>query len=192
MDSNNTSQPMTDEVELMLANARLRDELEPYRDESIESAATGRMPLRQENEYLESILAWERAPAIPIARWFDPVLTLPASDSLSDTELGLKLHDTIALLFSQGIVLSHTDHLSDRELYRVIARDVLPCCEKKIEPTRQGVPRNTLQWRCVEDNETWLSYYADAVERRRFQEEFQVELPVKRIPRYPRQLPGGR
>ncbi|MEM1226349.1 MAG: hypothetical protein AAGJ40_11670 [Planctomycetota bacterium] len=192
MDGKRSSQPMIDEVELMLANARLRDELEPYRDESIDSTATSRMPLQQENEYLESILAWERAPAIPIAQWFEPELVLPASDELTDQQLGVQLHGVIEKLFSQGIVLSYTDHLSDRQLYHVIARDILPCCEKKLEPTRLGAPRKTLQWRCVEDNETWLAYYADPVERRRFQEEFEVELPAVKEPLYQRKLPGNR
>ncbi|MEM6979228.1 MAG: hypothetical protein AAF539_06125 [Planctomycetota bacterium] len=189
METDHTSEPMLDEVELMIANARLRDELEPYRDESVDSTASYRMPLHQENEYLESILAWERAPAIPIARWFEPELSLPPVDSLNDNQVALRLHDTIERLFSQGIILSHTDHLSDRELYRVLVCDVLPCCEKKLEPSRHGGPRKTLQWRCVEDNETWLAYYADPVERRRFQEEFDVELPPVRVARYPRNLP---
>ena len=35
MNMRDTRRQMIDEVELLLANARLRDELEPYRDESI-------------------------------------------------------------------------------------------------------------------------------------------------------------
>lgn len=192
MDMSETSQPMIDEVELMIANARLRDELEPYRDDSIEPFTTCRMPLRQENEYLQSILAWERAPAIPIANWFEPALTLPPPDSLNDEALAHCLHQTIERLYSQGIVLSFTDHLSDRELYRVIACDILTCCEKKLDAGSPGGPRKALEWRCVEDNETWLSYYADPVERRRFQEEYQVELPPVQVAAFPRKLPGNR
>ncbi|WP_146579113.1 hypothetical protein [Neorhodopirellula pilleata] len=182
-----TSRPMIDEVDLMIDNARLRDELEPYRDESIDDPTTRRMPLKQENEYLASILAWERAPALPIRDWFDPPLSIPAPESLDDTALEATLIDTLVRLQSQNIVLSCTDHLSDRELYTLICRDILSCCEKKL-----ASPGNELEWRCIDDNETWLAYYATPVERRRFQEEFQVDLPESRPLSRRRNLPGIR
>ena len=185
MDMSETSRPTIDKVDLMIANARLRDELEPYRDDSIEAQTTRRMPLHKENEYLESILAWERAPALPIAQWFEPELRLPAADSLSDQEVAETLDRVIAELYSKNIVLSFTDHLSNRELYQVIVRDILPSCEKKVD-----MPGKVLEWRCIEDDEIWLSYYADAVERRRYQEEFQTKLPPVRVTRFPRRLPG--
>ncbi|TWT56370.1 hypothetical protein CA85_41830 [Allorhodopirellula solitaria] len=175
---------MIEEVDLMIDNARLRDELEPYRDDSIDDPAMARMPLKLENEYLSSILAWERAPALPIRDWFNPPLHIPPPESLADDSLTARLHETIERLHSQSIVLTCTDHLSDRELYRLIYRDILPCCEKKIDGTG-----NQLEYRCVDDTETWLTYYADAVERRRFQEEHQIELPIARKPRYRRELP---
>ncbi|MEM9365080.1 MAG: hypothetical protein AAGD07_03720 [Planctomycetota bacterium] len=173
-----------DEVDLLIANARLRDELEPYRDEAVDTTAAGRMTLAEENEYLASILAWERAPALPIAQWFDPPLRIPAPDQLDEEQLSLILQQTVERLYSQRIVLSCTDHLSNRQLYGVIYRDILPCCEKKL-PSRG----NVLEWRCVNDDETWLTFYADAVERRRFQEEHCVEPPPRQRPRYRRRLP---
>ncbi|WP_146514247.1 hypothetical protein [Rubripirellula amarantea] len=178
-----TSQPTIDEVDLLLANARLRDELEPYRDESIDTS-TGRMNLRTENEYLASMLAWERAPALPIASWFTPVLELPPPDSLDDDSLNELLSATIEKLYSQKVVLRFTDHLSNRELYKIIYRDILPCCEKKVE-----IPGKFLEWRCFEDTDTWLRYYADAVERRRYQEEHDVRMPPSERPKYRRDLP---
>jgi hypothetical protein len=184
MDTSETSRPATDEVDLLLANARLRDELEPYRDESIDDSSVARMSLRTENEYLASMLAWERAPALPIASWFTPVLELPSPDLLNDAALTRLLYDTIGQLFSEGIVLCCTDHLSDRELYKIIYRDILPCCEKKVE-----LPGKFLEWRCIEDHDTWLRYYADAVERRRFQEEYNVDIPASETPQYKRNLP---
>ncbi|MCC9644872.1 hypothetical protein LOC71_21560 [Rhodopirellula sp. JC740] len=179
-----TSQPMIDEVDLILTNARLRDELEPYRDESIDDPTTRSMPLQQENEYLASILAWERAPALAIAHWFDPPLQIPSPDSMDDSALADELRQTIQKLHSQNIKLTYTDHLSDRELYRVIYRDILPACEKKID-----VPGKCLEWRCLDDNDTYLTYYATPVERRRYQEEHQAELPKAKRPRHRRRLP---
>ena len=185
MDTSETSRRTIDEVDLLLANARLRDELEPYRDESIDDPSVTRMSLRTENEYLASMLAWEKAPALPIASWFTPAMELPPPDSLDDEQLTSLLLTTVDRLYSQKVVLRFTDHLSDRELYKIIYRDILPCCEKKVE-----LPGKFLEWRCIEDNETWLRFYADAIERRRFQEEHDVDLPTSEMPRFKRNLPG--
>jgi len=184
MDTSETRRAAVDEVELLLANARLRDELEPYRDESIDDASVTRMSLRTENEYLASMLAWERAPALPIASWFTPVMELPSPDALDDDALSSLLTDTIARLYAEKVVLCYTDHLCDRELYKIIYRDILPCCEKKVE-----LPGKYLEWRCIEDNETWLRFYADAIERRRFQEEHDVDIPPSEQPKYKRNMP---
>ena len=185
MDTSDTSRRAVDEVDLLLANARLRDELEPYRDESIDDPSVNRMSLRTENEYLASMLAWERAPALPIASWFTPVLELPSPDSIDDATLSTLLHDTIERLYKERVVLCFTDHLSDRELYTTIYRDILPCCEKKVE-----LPGKYLEWRCISDNETWLRFYADHIDRRRYQEIHEVEIPAQETPRYHRNLPG--
>ncbi len=185
MDMRETRRQAIDEVELMLANARLRDELEPYRDESIESSIN-RMSLQAENEYLASMLAWERAPALPISDWFSPPLHLLPPDALGDSQLAHRLKKTVAKLYSMNIVLRCTDHLCDRELYTIIYRDILPCCEKKVD-----VPGKALEWMCVEDTETWLRYYASPVERRRYQEEHDCELPPSETPKHRRQLPGN-
>lgn len=185
MDTSETSRRAVEEVDLLLANARLRDELEPYRDESIDDPSVTRMSLRTENEYLASMLAWERAPALPIASWFTPTLEIPSPDSLSDERLTMLLLDTIDQLFAQNIVLRFTDHLSDRELYTIIYRDILPCCEKKVE-----IQGKHLEWYCIDDNDSWLRFYADAIERRRYQEEHDVEIPASETARYKRNLPG--
>ncbi|MFN9911151.1 MAG: hypothetical protein ACK53L_01125, partial [Pirellulaceae bacterium] len=60
--------PFTDEVDQLLLNAQLRDELEPYIDESVDLLPVRQLPLATENEFLQSMLAWERAPVLPISR----------------------------------------------------------------------------------------------------------------------------
>jgi hypothetical protein len=92
-------------------------------------------------------------------------------------------------LFEQRIVLDFTDHLSDRELYCLIYRDILPCREKKID-----VPDNYLHWDCADvggDATTWLRYYATEEERLAWIEdvEFDEPLPAAEKPPYPRRLP---
>lgn len=174
------------EVELLLKNAQLRDELEPFLDESVDVLTAKVMSIEEENEFLESILAWERAPSLPIAKWFEPELILPSPDSMSDAEVSSLLWRTIHQLYSQKIALDFTDHLSDRQLYCLLARDILPVYQKKISGTR-----NFLHWHCLDDDdmECWLMYYANDDEREQWALESGLDLPPRKPLPFPRQMP---
>ncbi len=179
--------PLPDEVEHLLRNAELRNELEPYFDESIRSVNVEELPTPMENEFLASMLAWERAPILPIAQWFEPELRLPHPDTLDNGQLRDLLWDTIHKLHDRRIVLDFTDHLSDRELYCLIYRDILPCCEKKIDSLN-----NYLHWDCADmggDPTVWLRYYASESERLAWADDFGDSLPPAEEPPYRRELP---
>ena len=183
----NRSRPHPDEVEHLLLNARLRDELEPFFDESICRVNVEEVPTPVENEYLASMLAWERAPVLPVGQWFEPELKLPHPDTLDDAALRQHLWDAIHKLYDKRIVLDFTDHLADRELYRVIYRDILPSPEKKID-----APANYLHWDCADiggDPQVWLRYYASEKERSDWAEDFEGPMPESEQPPYPRKLP---
>src|SRR5437868_7884486 len=122
--------PHPEEVDHLLRNAELRNEIEPYLDEAVLQLNHEEVPTPVENEFLASMLAWERAPILPIYQWFSPELRLPAPDKLNDRDLLRVLRDTIAKLYEKRVVLDFTDHLTDRELYRLIWRDILPSPEK--------------------------------------------------------------
>ncbi|MFN9413356.1 MAG: hypothetical protein ACK57V_13395 [Pirellula sp.] len=178
--------PAESEVDLLLKNAQLRDELEPYLDESVDLVTLRQMSLSEENEFLASILAWERAPTLPISQWFEPELKLPNPESMSDAQVKQLLWQTIGQLYDQRVVLDLTDHLSDRQLYCLIARDILPSYEKRIADHR-----NYLHWHCLQENdmECWLKYYATDCEREQWQEENDGELPPREAPPFSRQMP---
>ncbi len=178
--------PMANEVDLLLRNAQLRDELEPYLDEAVNMVSIRNMSLAEENDFLASILAWERAPTLPISQWFEPELRLPKPDSLSDAQVHGLLWQTIHQLHSQRIVLDFTDHLTDRQLYCLIIRDILPAYEKRI-----AEHRNYLHWHCLDDNdmEGWLRFYATEEERNQWESENECELPPQESPPCPRQMP---
>lgn len=182
--------PKTDEVDQLLRNAQLRDELEPFFDESIAMFNNRELPTKVENEFLASMLAWEKAPVLPISRWFDPELVLPHPDSLSAEQLHELLWDTIRKLYEQRIVLDFTDHLTDRQLYSLIFRDILPANEKRIEN------RNSfLHWDCANtecEPEVWLRYYATEEERQLWAEEEHEELPPAEDPPFKRRMPHQR
>ncbi|MGO8690439.1 MAG: hypothetical protein ACLQLG_12525 [Thermoguttaceae bacterium] len=179
--------PKPDEVEQLLRNAELRDELERYLDESISRVNVQHWTLAAENEFLASMLAWEQAPILPIYRWFEPDLRLPRAESLSDDDLHQILWDVVRKLFLKRIVLDFTDHLSDRELYRLIYRDILPAREKKLD-----YPNSYLHWDCTGsggDSEVWLRYYASDEEREEWAEAYRQPLPPRTPLPYPRNLP---
>ncbi len=122
----NSRRPQPDEVDQLLRNAELRDELERYFDESISRVNVQHFSLAAENEFLAAMLAWEQAPVLPIYRWFEPELRPPRPESLGDADLHRILWEVVRKLSQRRIVLDFTDHLNDRELYRLVFRDILP------------------------------------------------------------------
>jgi hypothetical protein len=180
---------LMNEVDQLLLNARLRDEIEPFVDESLTLLETRRMPLELENEFLASMLAWEKAPVLPIRQWFDPELHLPSPETMSDEQLHQQLHQVIGRLYEKNIVLEFTDHLSDRELMCLIIRDILPAQEKQISHLDC-----VLHWQCIDeeiDEEAWLRYYATDGQRASWADDNQpLRLPPREALPYPRRLPG--
>jgi hypothetical protein len=179
--------PQPEEVDHLLRNAELRDAIEPFLDESIQRLNVAEMPTPLENEFLASMLAWEQAPIVPIAQWFEPELKLTPPDQLDDDMLHAALWNAIDRLYSRRIVLDFTDHLSDRQLYCLIVRDILPCPEKKID-ARNGY----LHWDCSETGGTpddWLRYYASDEDRALWLEEAGGDLPPREVPPFPRLMP---
>jgi hypothetical protein len=175
------------DVDELMRNAELRNELEPFYDESISRIDVQHWPLALENEFLASMLAWEQAPVLPIYRWFEPELRPPRPGVLGDECLHEILWDVIHKLYEKRIVLDFTDHLSDHELYCLIYRDILPSREKKIESAR-----NYLHWDCAGasgDPDVWLRYYATDEERDAWAETYHLTPPAPSVPPYPRQLP---
>lgn len=178
------------EIDELLLNAELRNELERYYDESLFVIDTQRMTTRSENEYLRSILAWEQAPILPICQWFEPELILPPHDSLSDMEIAEKLQLTLQRLYDRNIVLDFTGHLSDRQLYCLIARDILPEKEKRL-----AIANTFLHWQCIDpvvEEENWLRFYADDEERWQWQDETGLPLPPTESLPFPRTHPRRR
>lgn len=176
------------EFDALMRNAELRNALEPFFDDAILHINSDEIPTEVENDYLEGMLAWERAPVLPIAQWFTPELTLPPPDRLDDEQLHEQLWDVVQRLYDRRIVLDFTDHLNDRQLYCLIYRDILPSPEKKVD-----LPTSYLHWDCSDasgDPETWLRYYATPEERETWLEENDVaELPPSETVPFPRRLP---
>jgi hypothetical protein len=180
--------PDPEEVDCLIRNAELRDAIEPFLDEAVFEIDFRGLPTEAENRFLESMLAWEQAPLVPIARWFEPVLAMQPACTLDDEQVHDRLWKTIDALYSKRIVLDHTDHLSDRDLYSLIRRDILPAAVKRVE-----LPDNFFHWDCgatdADDISIWLIYYASDLEREQWSLEEGREPPPRQIPPHPRMLP---
>ena len=179
--------PKPDDVEHLLLNAQLRDALEPLYDESIGRVNAELMSTSKENDFLQSMLEWERAPILPICQWFTPALELPPPDSLYENQLHAVLYKTIRGLFEKHVVLDFADHLTDRQLYCLIYRDILPAHEKMIQRRH-----NYLHWDCANTDgkpDVWLRYYASEEDRQAWQEETNGLLPPLEDPPFRRRLP---
>lgn len=180
--------PDPEEVECLLRNAELRDAIEPFLDESIEEIDFRSLPTPVENQYLESMLAWERASLLPVSHWVTPPLILPPAHSLDDGSLRQELWQLIERLFEMRVVLDFTDHLSDRDLYALIRRDILPTPIKRVD-----LPDNYFHWDCSAsesgDLTSWLAYYASDDEREEWAVAEGRDPPPRLVPAYPRALP---
>jgi hypothetical protein len=180
--------PDPEEVDCLIRNGELRTAIEPYLDESIWEIDFRGLPTPVENRFLESMLAWELAPTVPIARWFDPPLALQPACTLDDEQLRERLWRVVEQLYSKRVVLDFTDHLSDRELYALIRRDILPATVKHVD-----LPDNYFHWDCSatdgDDPSVWLTFYASDEEREAWRLEEGREPPPREVPPYPRALP---
>ncbi|MDO4569791.1 MAG: hypothetical protein Q4D38_05360 [Planctomycetia bacterium] len=177
----------SDDVEAMIRNAELRCELEPYYDDSITQLEERKLPLEEENNYLEMMLAWETAPVLPIAEWFNPPLRPRNPAQLSKVELAEELQRLLCLLYEKKIVLDFTNHLSDEELYLLICLDILPSREKMLL-VRDGY----LHWDCAnvgENQMVWLTYYATEEEREAWEEATGECAPMRLPEPFPRDVP---
>jgi hypothetical protein len=180
--------PDPEEVDCLLRNGELRTAIEPYLDEAVWEIDFRQLPTEAENRFLESMLAWELAPLAPVARWFDPPLAMQPACTLDDEQIRDRLWEVIELLHAKRIVLDYTDHLSDRELYALIRRDILPAPLKRVD-----LPDNFVHWDCsasLEGDQTvWLTYYASDEEREEWGREEGRDPPPRLVPPHPRALP---
>ena len=177
----------------LVRNGELRTELAPYADESLTRVDTSGWTTEKENQYFASMLVWEKAPSLPVYKWFEPALIPPPVWKVSDEELPRLLNDLVNKLYEKNIVLDYTDHLSDRELYEIIVHKILPQDVKKTDQ-----PDVYHHWDCsrigdcddeLEDSRIWLTYYADDKQREESRAAYGDRIPQKQIPSHHRDFP---
>lgn len=122
---------------------------------------------------------------------------LPSPEDMSDAAIGAVLWRVIIALAKHRVFLKWTNHLSDRELYAVLWRDVLR--EEWSEETPVIAGSDPGAWHVDlpgDDPEStnFLTYYASEKDREDWKREFpDVVLPARQTPQYDRDdnLPGA-
>jgi hypothetical protein len=151
--------------------AKLRQELEKLGGSTMSLDA---MPADMEEEFLRQVLEYETAEPISLFRLIENSgLEIPEPDDLDDAPLAVKLKEIVERMASLGAYVLHTNHLTDRELYRYLYADGLreeavlfpenPSYAYMIDLTGSGSDT---------DNQTYLKYYADEEHRKRWSQDW--------------------
>jgi hypothetical protein len=136
-------------------------------------------PAEVEEQFWKRVVAFESAPEVevePLQVLLEAGLTVPPTEALEDAALTSKLWEVIHGLASIGVYLYFTDHLSDRELYVRLWRDVLRDPMELTNDDGSAWHVDMAGGGNEEDILVYLKYYADDDARRRWAQEWPDEL----------------
>ena len=126
--------------------------------------------------------------ATPFQRLLGVGLDLPEPEALDDQQITMKTWEVIAALARMRVLISQTDHLSDRALYTLLWSDVL----RQEIPLLPIDPRSTWHFDLLsgggeEETRTYLKHYADDGERTQWMVDFpDYEMPPHEDPPFDR------
>lgn len=164
---------------------------------SFEKAAD--IPPDIEEAFLASMIEYETAPiSCPFEALETEGVQLPPAEELGEVELNRKLWQVINTLAERNTFVTHTDHLSDRELYDHLWTDSLremgPVLAKPVKPAGKR-PKNPGWVQFIdpigsgneEDTLIWLRYYAKQEDRDRWADQYPGDsMPPSEKPKYDR------
>lgn len=140
-------------------------------------------------QFWQSVAAYEQAPLTTHFRQLGEArVELPDPEAMNDQRLTAKLWEVIEALARLRVFLGQTDHLSDRELYTLLWRELLH------EPVKDMPLDESAAWHIdltgggsEEDTYLYLKYYADEETRQRWVADFpDHELPEHAEPPFAR------
>jgi hypothetical protein len=173
----------------------MKEQLFKKGGDSMELFVNDSLPLELKEKILGSILAMEEMEERPLFDYLqEQGMSLPKPKTLNDAEVHDKLWEVIHAMGELNQILYNTDHLSDRQLYEVLWKDILrePGYINP-EDTKTVAHIDILGGCSDEDCRNRLKYYADEEERESFAGEYPEEdIPEHEDPPYDRDrhLPG--
>jgi hypothetical protein len=147
------------------------------------------LSLDAREQFWSHLLAWETAAwTTNFQQLVEAGVELPEPEALADAALSAKLWEVIDRLAAIRVFLSDTDHLSDRELYTALWREVLRADTKALDDDPDAAYHISLVDSGSEaDTRNYLRFYADANARRHWREEYpEDELPPHETPPFDR------
>ncbi|MBR4833375.1 MAG: hypothetical protein IKU86_03440 [Thermoguttaceae bacterium] len=185
---NNDARRSDDEFEVYMENIALREKTEEYADADKDYYKRHHsVSLVQENQHMREDLDWESSPILPISEQLGPGWRPLDLSTATDAEVASALLDLLERLRRAHHEIWGADHLSNRRLYELIARRLLPH-----ETKRLASPYSPAVWNfafytensCLDssDYSIWLTYYATPEERFLWARERDVALPQRQTP----------
>ena len=162
-----------------------------------EQAATGQMITwesgivspEQSEQFWRRVVEYETAPSTTdFQRLTEAGLELPEPDAMDDEQLTSKLWELIGALARMRVFIQETNHLSDRQLYTLLWRDVL----REETPILPDDPDSAwhvdlLGSGSETDTFLYLKYYADEDWRQQWLADFPgYDMPAHENPPYDR------
>ena len=153
----------------------------------MESWVSDKMPAAMEEQFFERVLAFETAPMTTSFKQLgDAAVPLPNPDDVSDADITATLWAVINGLARLDVFLRCTDHLSDRDLYAVLWKDVLREEIPLLPKHSRGVWHIDMPG-AAPDGIVYLKYYASEKHRGWWREDFpDYEMPAHEEPPYDR------
>ena len=143
------------------------------------SSDTSALSADLEEDFWRRVVEAEEGPTTTLTRELEAFgVPLPAPDALDDAQLKAALWIVIDALSGLHVYLEETDHLSDRELYRLLIDELLP---EEMDALGDGNWHMPILGGCSEaDLQLYMKYYADAQERARWKSDVpDFQMPVK-------------
>ena len=142
--------------------------------------------LMEHLEKLDAFLSGDEPGERPIDVLRARGIEIPEEATLDDTRLHERLWAIIEEMFTIGMYVEDTDHLSDRELYRYLLTSAL--VEETLLPTGSGGAWvvSPIGGYSEEDIEVYLRFYADDDDRESFKADHRGPLPAKETPPFHR------
>jgi hypothetical protein len=160
----------TDElVDRALRVAHLKHQVEQLTGGDALIGTSKPLPLDLQEQFWSNVLAFESAPLVKRRELLDrDGIHPPPPETLTNELLTRELWHVISALARHGIFLTHTDHLSDRELYTLLV-------DRLLEQETELLPSNS-GWNChvaideygtpAEDGlQIYLRFYASEMDR---------------------------